>query len=388
MSGGPLVCLAERWVGERIDNRKWIITDPATGTAWTVDVNSGRLAAEVVLNASETARMSSKQRWNVAPDKLELGSSIKKSFFWEAEIKLVDVANIDNAEFMIGLCDANNTKRSTVNDFIGFGLSDSEWSTLVIEDGGPPLETAYPSYTPTDYNKLSYLIINGNVLFWINGTYLETVDISAIAGPLYFVYYIENNVGGASTYYMSELNGIPDDSPVTDNYLNNPTPLFAKKATDKTFLIKLVSRFNTREIVTGRLFGDISVTYAADTDSSLSTYTVLTADWVEIGEGWYSLNIGASEFASNNTVYEVTVKDSLNYFADYTFQVHVTDLTMDEWQDYVGTGASSTYNITKSMEDNRIYNANNLSGLKDNRNLIVKTKNSVTSILNKIKRGL
>lgn len=69
-----------------------------------------------------------------------------------------------------------------------------------------------------------------------------------------------------------------------------------KKSTDRYFPVYLAS--SNGEPVTGLLPTEATVQYATAGAATLNPYTLDTENWIELGEGFYSLQIGASEFAS------------------------------------------------------------------------------------------
>ena len=110
-----------------------------------------------------------------------------------------------------------------------------------------------------------------------------------------------------------------------------------KKNTDKWFPVKLVDDTDFKTAETGKVFGDVTAKYAAEGATSLTTYTVATADWKEAGNGLYWLNIGASEFTAEGK-YEVNV--TCSGCLAFDFIVEVRDRTIAEWMDTPRLGLS------------------------------------------------
>jgi len=114
----------------------------------------------------------------------------------------------------------------------------------------------------------------------------------------------------------------------------------AKKNTDTWFPVTLYD--TSQDPVTGKVFGDVACKYSVGGATSLTTYTVLTADWKEAGEGKYWLNIGASEFtAEGNYEVSIAVTDAVHF----NFPVECVDNTLAEMYDVINTISSNTGEI-------------------------------------------
>ncbi len=109
-----------------------------------------------------------------------------------------------------------------------------------------------------------------------------------------------------------------------------------KKNTDKWFPVVLTDDTDFKTEETGVAFGDVTVKFSAEGATSLSTYTVATAEWKETAEGKYWLLIGASEFTAEGK-YEVSVKITAGGAITYNFTVEVRDKTLAELIDDIGT---------------------------------------------------
>lgn len=110
--------------------------------------------------------------------------------------------------------------------------------------------------------------------------------------------------------------------------------LEGKKNTDKWFPVVLYDSgdFITQE--TGKAIGDITVKYAYEGASSLTSYSPSAADWSEAGEGKYWLRMGAGEFI-NEGKYQVSI--TCSGVVDYNFIVEVRDDTVAEMMDDLAT---------------------------------------------------
>jgi hypothetical protein len=109
----------------------------------------------------------------------------------------------------------------------------------------------------------------------------------------------------------------------------------AKKATDTWVPIMLVSKADGNTAVTGVAYGSVDVDYAYASATGLTSYSVASADWKEIGEGMYALRIGAGEFANAGRYFVRAVDTSANA-NKYFFAVETTDSTIDDLSVNVG----------------------------------------------------
>jgi len=107
-----------------------------------------------------------------------------------------------------------------------------------------------------------------------------------------------------------------------------------KKNSDKWFPVIFIDSTDFKTRKTGIVFGGVTAKYHVEGATSQSTYTVLTADWKEAGNGEYWINIGASEFTTE-AKYTVTVQAAASL--DASFVVEVRDKTIAELIDDVGT---------------------------------------------------
>lgn len=103
--------------------------------------------------------------------------------------------------------------------------------------------------------------------------------------------------------------------------------LEGKKDTDKWFPVILTDDGDFKTAKTGKFFGDVTCKYSYEAAVALSTHTVTTDEWKEVGEGKYWLRIGASEFTSEGK-YEVSV--AVAGCLTFNFPVEVRDKTVAE----------------------------------------------------------
>ena len=110
-------------------------------------------------------------------------------------------------------------------------------------------------------------------------------------------------------------------------YQDNILQFTSIKATDKWFPVRLMDV--DHDGIKTVAFDEIEVEYFEDDDSSWTSYNVLTANWKEIGNGYYSLQMGAGEFVTEDLIYTVVVKapQTASEFYQFTVDVQLGSLT-------------------------------------------------------------
>jgi len=84
------------------------------------------------------------------------------------------------------------------------------------------------------------------------------------------------------------------------------------------------SDFLTRK--TGVAFGSVTVKYAKEGDTSLSTFTLDASKWIELGNGIYLIAFTASELDNvGSFIYNVEVSGSLEYSGWVDIQENLND---------------------------------------------------------------
>lgn len=97
--------------------------------------------------------------------------------------------------------------------------------------------------------------------------------------------------------------------------------------------------------ITGKLVADITVYYWVAGATSQTAYSPIAGDWKESGQGWYDLNIGASEWTTEARYgYSVACAGADTWFDD----VQVRDLTMADLMNLVGYLTSLTGTVAAS----------------------------------------
>lgn len=183
-----------------VNNEQWTCTSPATGSAWAQTYANGFSYSTTIPNADETARATvSSTRYNIyLPISSMTINSVIKRFIYEFEMKLANVANMDNTKCFFGLTTLNTDDRSS-NDIIGFGLA-SDVLTTVTDSGGTETVNTTFGETLTNHNKFRIECYLNGVKFYLNEALLSThtTNIPNI-GQGSAMFYIDTEAGGAAT---------------------------------------------------------------------------------------------------------------------------------------------------------------------------------------------
>ena len=127
---------------------------------------------------------------------------------------------------------------------------------------------------------------------------------------------------------------------------------------------------------TGIAYGSVDVDYGLASATSLTSYTVTTNDWKEMGEGLYALNIGAGEFSSAGR-YIIRVVDSGATALKYACVAEVYTASQDDLVrsttpantldvDSNGLVDVSKFNGTAAVVENSLLSVNIASISEDN----------------------
>lgn len=100
-----------------------------------------------------------------------------------------------------------------------------------------------------------------------------------------------------------------------------------KLLTNQRYTVLLSQEDNSNVPALGKLYTDITVKYMHVNDVSLTTATVLEADWVEVGERKYTLLLGGTEWSQLGQ-YQVSV--TCTGVIPYEFPVFVSAYSMEE----------------------------------------------------------
>lgn len=192
----PRVSFYEGWQDEAgIDLTTWTVTDPATGAAWVRGAVGAYLMAVAAPNANENARLRSNQRWIVTPTVYD-EHQILRRLVLEFEMFLQLVANIDNANFILGLTNTIASTRVT-NNLIGFGLVGGALQTITDDGGAETVNTGFGEDL-TVLNKFKIDVSLDSVVFSLNETVIATHVTNLPNIPAWLNFYYPTNVGGPS----------------------------------------------------------------------------------------------------------------------------------------------------------------------------------------------
>ena len=198
MLAEPTQSLFETWQDESgIDGNIWTETDPATGAPWSRGATGAYLRVTCVPNANETARLRSNHRWIAAPDIYGTNTIIRRLIV-EFELKLTNVANIDNGNSLILALTTDPADIRTANNIIGWVLLADVLQSLTDDGGAETTDTAFGE-TLTNWNKLRMEIETGTVRFYINETLVATHATNLPDFPMYLNHYIDTEAGGGVT---------------------------------------------------------------------------------------------------------------------------------------------------------------------------------------------
>lgn len=199
----PTSSLIEAWQDEAgLDPLVWTWTDPATGIPWT-RYTAPRLYYTVTLDANETARLRSNQRWEARPD--QWGSnSIHKRLVVEFELLLASIWNIDNSLFFLGLTIDGVAASRASEGIMGWGLSEDALQSITDNIGTETTNTGFGE-TLTDWNKLRMEIYEGHVKFYINEVEVADHTTNLADRPKFLNFFIDTDAGGFATFYIGVI---------------------------------------------------------------------------------------------------------------------------------------------------------------------------------------
>jgi hypothetical protein len=351
MSALPAYVFPEPW--HDLDTAYWTPTDPSTGIAWDVTSDNDHRTARAVPNDTEDARLVHTTPYACSPTLLDDSASMFKGFIMEFGLRLTNVANIDNNEFFVGLSTSNSAIRTT-NDIIGFILSSDELTC--IEDDGGGEDTEQLSYTLTDWHWLRIEIWGGTVLFYVDDLLVHTV-VSALTGTFYPNFYTKAS-GGATGLYVGELNLTLTPTPKDINYGRDVPFYRVKEDTDIWFPIIMREKNNPEKPIIGKLSSELVYEYwSVQNASAFSSYVPSSNQFVEVDQGIYKLQMGASEFENENDLVIIRISDSKYSAETVVMAAVVNEHTVDEVYDKIyaiaGGGNTNTYNITNMMKEQK-----------------------------------
>jgi hypothetical protein len=205
----PSLGFYESWQDETgIDPLVWTVTDPATGAAWARGAVGAYLMAVAAPNANENARLRANQRWVCAPS-VYANNQILRRFILEFEFYAQLVANIDNANFFLGLTNAAGATRAS-NNIMGFGLLAGALQTITDNAGVETTNTGFGE-TLTDLNKFKIDVFLNTVQFSLNEAVIATHLTNLVDSPMYLNFYYPTGAGGASIISLGTIRAWTED---------------------------------------------------------------------------------------------------------------------------------------------------------------------------------
>jgi len=203
MGSRPSIHLYDGWQDEAaIDLTIWTPTNPATGAAWSRGASGAYLRATSSPNANETARLRSNQRWVAAPDTYGTNTVLRKLVL-EFELKLTNVANLDESLTLIGLTPAVGDNRAS-NDIIGWGINTDVLESITDDAGVETTNTGFLE-TLANWNKLKIEVYSGHVKFYINESQVADHATNLPDLPMYLNFFIDTDAGGAATIELGVI---------------------------------------------------------------------------------------------------------------------------------------------------------------------------------------
>jgi hypothetical protein len=191
--------IAETWqdiLG--IDPTVWATALGGTGTV-TWDATTEQPYHKVILAGpanGDTARLRSVQTWQCGPGTWGLNTIAQKAVF-EWESRLVNVANIDNALFFMGLNSVALGTRAS-NDIAGFILTGDVLWALTDDGGGESLTLVAAPPVLTDWSRFKVMAMEDAIEFWINGVRVAQHPANLPDANMYGTWYMPNEAGAAA----------------------------------------------------------------------------------------------------------------------------------------------------------------------------------------------
>lgn len=191
----------EGWQDELgIDFTVWTTTDPATGAVWArgADAAGEHLVASAAPNANEVARIRSGQRWQAIPTLIDTNTVIKRVVL-EFEMRIANLANLDNTQCIFGLTPGIASNRAA-NNIIGFALVGGANALQTVTDNGG-VETVNTGFGENLalMNKFRIDAYEDHVKFYLNEVEIadHITNLPDLVG--YINFFFDTTAGGACT---------------------------------------------------------------------------------------------------------------------------------------------------------------------------------------------
>ena len=197
---GTLLSLAEWWMGAGIDPAIWL---PGGTTLPFISIAEPAYKKVIFAPAAGVdSRLVSVQTWPIGA--FTTARRIARGFLLTFEARLVNVANIDNTTFFLGLTRAQADNRLT-NDIIGYGLAGDALRTIT-DSGGVETVGVPAGIVLTDWNKYRiYVRADGSVQFLINEVVAVVHAANVPLGNFFLNLYIDNEVAVQGELHMGPI---------------------------------------------------------------------------------------------------------------------------------------------------------------------------------------
>jgi hypothetical protein len=219
-----------------------------------------------------------------------------------------------------------------------------------IAYGSVDIDYAYASAT----GLTAYIIASADWKEIGEGMYALRIGASEFSNAgRYFVRVVDTTPNAGKYFFTVETTDATIDDVAASSLNINDVPTFsAKRSTDTWIPVILVDKTDGTTGVTGVAYGSVDADYALASATSLTSYSVSTDDWKEIGEGMYALRIGAAEFtAAGENRYVGRVVDNAATAGKYLFSVETSSTTVADLAGSTGGSNSIPVYSAKTSTD-------------------------------------
>jgi hypothetical protein len=204
----------EPWLDNIIDLTLWTVINPGSGTPWTTDTSpEGHREAYSIPDAWDIAQIWSNYPVIILPFNFQAESVVRKAVV-EFELQLLDMANIGNTDFFIGLA-LQGDARSWSTNLIGWGLDGGSPQLLqsITKDAVGETTNSGFGETLTNWNKLKVEITYGHVKFFLNELQVADHVTNFSQNALFLNGYIPTLAGGSATFKIGTTRCWMEDVP-------------------------------------------------------------------------------------------------------------------------------------------------------------------------------
>jgi len=267
-----------------------------------------------------------------------------------------DTPNAGKYLVIVDVTSATVTDVDNIPTFTAKKATDT-WVPVMLmskSDGNTAVTGVTYSSVDVDYSYASatgltsHLLVSADWKEMGEGMYALRIGASEFPNAgRYFVRVVDTSANAAKYFFSVETTDATIDDVAASSLNINDVPTFSSKEDTDTWLpILLVDKTDGTSGVTGVAFGSMDVDYQFTSSTGLTSYTVTTDDWKEIGEGMYALRIGASEFTSAGR-YFVRAVDTTSLAGKFFCSIEVTASTIDDVSVNIGNSVP-TFTAKKS----------------------------------------